>query len=174
MPSGALSPLFIVNYSLFMKSYLIRSAKYFVALCVLCMAIVALNLATGFSVLTLDEYLFVMLHTPRGLLMAAAIVVLALFYPKFGFGARKVAGDVEEERQQILNALRATGFSLRGEEEGVMTFRADNLLKRAAMLWEDEIKVSQYGQWIVLEGNRRGVVRAQYRLASYMDMKRHG
>lgn len=156
-----------------MKSYLIRSAKYFVALCVLCMAIVALNLATGFSVLTLDEYLYVMLHTPRGLLMAAAIVVLALFYPKFGFGARKVAGDVEEERQQILNALRATGFSLRGEEEGVMIFRADNLLKRAAMLWEDEIKVSQYGQWIVLEGNRRGVVRAQYRLASYMDMKRH-
>lgn len=156
-----------------MSRYFIRSAKYFVALCVLCMAIVALNLATGFSVLTLDEYLYVMLHTPRGLLMAAAIVVLALFYPKFGFGARKVAGDVEEERQQILNALRATGFSLRGEEEGVMTFRADNLLKRAAMLWEDEIKVSQYGQWIVLEGNRRGVVRAQYRLASYMDMKRH-
>ena len=41
------------------------------------------------------------------------------------------------------------------------------------MLGEDELKVSQYGQWIRIEGNRRGVARVQYRLDSYMQMIRH-
>lgn len=41
------------------------------------------------------------------------------------------------------------------------------------LLGEDEIKVSQYGQWIVLDGIRRGVARVQYRLDSYIHMTRN-
>ena len=41
------------------------------------------------------------------------------------------------------------------------------------MMGEDEIKVSQYGQWIVLDGIRRGVARVQYRLDSYIHMTRN-
>ena len=40
-----------------------------------------------------------------------------------------------------------------------MTFRADNFGQKLMLLGEDEIKVSQYGQWIVLDGIRRGVAR---------------
>ena len=141
--------------------YFIRSLKYFVALCVICVAILALMLATGTSALTLDQTVYVMFHTSRYATLFAAIVVLAALYPKFGFVVRKVEGDVEENREQIINAFKSAGFSLRGEEDGVM------------LLGEDEIKVSQYGQWIQIDGIRRGVARVEYRLDSYIQMSKH-
>ena len=50
-----------------------------------------------------------------------------------------------------------------------MTFRADNWAKKLGLLGEDEIKVEQYGQWIRIEGIRRGVARVHYRLDSYLN-----
>ena len=154
-----------------MKKYLIRSAKYFVALCVLLVAIMALNLAMG-STLTIRETFYVMFHTTRGLLLPVVVVVLALCYPRFGFIVRRVEGDTELDREQIVNAFRSAGFSLRREEEGTLFFRADGFVQKLLLLWEDEIRVSQYGQWIELDGIRRGVARVQYRLDSYLQMKR--
>ena len=154
-----------------MKKYLIRSAKYFVALCVLLVAIMALNRAMG-STLTIRETFYVMFHTTRGLLLPVVVVVLALCYPRFGFIVRRVEGDTELDREQIVNAFRSAGFSLRREEEGTLFFRADGFVQKLMLLWEDEIRVSQYGQWIELDGIRRGVARVQYRLDSYLQMKR--
>lgn len=154
-----------------MKKYLIRSAKYFVALCVLLVAIMALNRAMG-STLTIRETFYVMFHTTRGLLLPVVVVVLALCYPRFGFIVRRVEGDTELDREQIVNAFRSAGFSLRREEEGTLFFRADGFVQKLLLLWEDEIRVSQYGQWIELYGIRRGVARVQYRLDSYLQMKR--
>jgi len=154
-----------------MKKYLIRSAKYFVALCVLLVAIMALNRAMG-STLTIRETFYVMFHTTHGLLLPVVIVVLALCYPRFGFIVRRVEGDTEHDREQIVNAFRSAGFSLRREEEGTLFFRADGFVQKLLLLWEDEIRVSQYGQWIELDGIRRGVARVQYRLDSYLQMKR--
>ena len=82
--------------------YFIRSLKYFVALCVICVAILALMLATGTSALTLDQTVYVMFHTSRYATLFAAIVVLAALYPKFGFVVRKVEGDVEENRDKVM------------------------------------------------------------------------
>ena len=154
-----------------MKRYLIRSVKYFVALCVLLVAIMALNRAMG-STLTMRETFYVMFHTTRGLLLPVVVVVLALCYPRFGFIVRRVEGDTELDREQIVNAFRSAGFSLRREEEGTLFFRADGFVQKLLLLWEDEIRVSQYGQWIELDGIRRGVARVQYRLDSYLQMKR--
>lgn len=154
-----------------MKKYLIRSVKYFVALCVLLVAIMALNRAMG-STLTIRETFYVMFHTTRGLLLPVVVVVLALCYPRFGFIVRRVEGDTELDREQIVNAFRSAGFSLRREEEGTLFFRADGFVQKLLLLWEDEIRVSQYGQWIELDGIRRGVARVQYRLDSYLQMKR--
>ena len=49
--------------------YFIRSLKYFVALCVLCAAIMALNRLSGFATLTLEETFYVMFHTTRGMML---------------------------------------------------------------------------------------------------------
>ena len=83
---------------------------------------------------------------------------------------KRVEGDVEQHRLQIENAFRGAGFRLVKEEDGVLYFRGDGLWKRLTLLFEDEIRVSQYGQWIELEGIRRGVARAWYLLDSYLEM----
>lgn len=155
-----------------MKRYLIRSVKYFCALCVICIAVLALLLATGASALSLDDLFYVMFHTTRYARLLAAIVVLAAFYPKFGFTVRRVEGDIDEDREQIINAFRSAGFSLRGTEDGTLVFRADGLPHKLLLLCEDEIRVSRYGQWIEIDGIRRGVARVEYRLDSYLQMKR--
>ena len=120
-----------------MKKYIVRSLKYFFALCVLCIALMGLMLMTGTSALSLDDTLYVMLHTDRYLMLFAAIVALAAVYPRFGFVVRRVEGDIEENREQILNAFRSAGFSLRSDEDGVMTFRADNFGQKLMLLGED-------------------------------------
>lgn len=153
--------------------YFIRSLKYFCALCVLCVVIMYLNRLAGTARLTMEETFYVMFHSTRGMLLPVAIVVLAALYPRFGFITRQVEGDIDANRRQILNAFRAEGFSLRGEKEGTLIFRADNWARKLLLLGEDELKVSQYGQWIRIEGIRRGVARVQYRLDSYMQMIRH-
>ena len=58
-----------------MKRYLIRSLKYFVALCVLCASIMALNRMMG-SALDIRQTLYVMFHTTRGMLLPAVILSL--------------------------------------------------------------------------------------------------
>ncbi len=80
--------------------YFIRSLKYFCALCVLCAAIMYLNRLAGTARLSIPETLYVMFHTP-GNAAARAILLLAAFYPKFGFIVRQVEGDVVENREQI-------------------------------------------------------------------------
>ncbi len=153
--------------------YFIRSVKYFLAMCVLCVVIMLLNLATGFSNLSFDQTIYVLFHTSRSLLLLGALVVLAAAYPRFGFVTRKVEGDTTKHREQIINAFRAAGFSLRKEEDEVMYFRADRVMHKLLLLGEDEIKVSQYGQWILIDGIRRGVAKVEYRLDSYIQMQRN-
>ena len=52
-----------------MKKYIVRSLKYFFALCVLCIALMGLMLMTGTSALSLDDTLYVLLHTDRYLML---------------------------------------------------------------------------------------------------------
>ncbi len=153
-----------------MKRYLLRSVKYFAALCVLCVVLMGAMLLTGTSQLTVRETLYLLFHSDRFVVLGLAIVALAATYPRFGFMTRRVEGDVERHRTQIETAFRQAGFRLVGEEEGELLFRGDGFLKRLLLLFEDEIRVRQYGQWIELEGIRRGVARVAYRLESYVEM----
>ncbi|MDE5622836.1 MAG: hypothetical protein K2I59_07650 [Alistipes sp.] len=149
--------------------YFIRSLKYFCALCVLLAVLIAFNLNTGIASLSLKETLYVMFHTPRGAMLPAAVVLLAALYPKFGFIARRIEGDTAKHRTQIVNAMLASGYSLRSETDGVLHFRTDSPVQRAAMLFDDEVTARQEGSCILLAGNRRGVARAAYRLDSYIQ-----
>ncbi len=124
------------------------------------------------SRLNAKQMVYVMFHTWRGALLPVAVVAAAALYPVFGFTKRQVAGSVATDRRQVMTAFEVAGFSLVGEVEGVMTFRASGFVKRLTMLFEDEIRVSQCGEYILLDGNRRGVARVAYQLDSYIRNKR--
>lgn len=154
--------------------YFIRSVKYFLYLCVLCMAIILLNRHFSQTQPTLEETFRIMFHSTRGALLPLVMVIAAALYPRFGFARRRIEGDVTEHRTQIINALSASGFELTHEEDEVMHFRAKSIVRRIFMLWDDHVEVSQYGQWIVIEGIRRGVATSAYRLQGFINaLERH-
>lgn len=142
-----------------------RAVKYFAAFCVIYLAVVWLSVSTmnGYEQSVWD-YVWATLQTTRGQLLVVAVVVLSAFYPRFGFITRRVEWDMEDERDQIIATFALAGFSLRDEGDGRMVFRADNMLDRLVMLFEDEITVVQYGQWIDITGIRRGVAKVVYRM----------
>ncbi len=144
--------------------YFVRALKYFAAFCVLYLAIVWLSVMTtkGMDVSAWD-YIVANLQATRGKLLGLAVVVLSAAYPRMGFMTRRVECDMEDERDYLLQVFAASGFTLKEESEGRMVFRADNILSRLFLLFEDEITVEQYGQWIDITGIRRGVARVLYR-----------
>ena len=135
--------------------YLIRSVKYFT------------------SVLTPSETFSALVHSTRGQVLIVAVVLLSALYPKFGFIRRQEIGSLRKNREQILNAFVSEGFKPVRESEHEMVFRADSLFKRLTLLFEDEIRVTQTGEWITIEGIRRGVARVYYRLQSYLERTRN-
>lgn len=154
--------------------YIVRAVKYFCAFCVLYVAIVWLGMKSqGMGVSAFDSIVATM-QTTRGLLLAGAVILLSALYPVFGFMTRRVECDMTEDREQLLAAFSMAGFTLREESEGRMVFRGDNLMRRIFMLFEDEIVVEQYAQWVEIKGIRRGVANAAYRLYLYIENKRRG
>ncbi len=153
-------------------NYTVRVLKYFVAFSVFCMAIVALNLLVSSTPMTLDEFVYVTFHTPRGMMLPVVVVLLSLVMPRIDFITRRVEGDVEENRTQIDNAMKASGFEYVETRDEQLIYHASSFLTKLMLLWDDEMKVSQYGQWIEVSGKRRAVARIVYRLDSYLGMLR--
>lgn len=155
--------------------YVIRAVKYFIAFCVLYVGIVWLGLKSSHGMdSSVWESIVMTMQTTRGLLLAVAVVLLSAMYPRFGFMTRRVECSMEEDREQLLNAFTLSGFVLKEESDGRMVFRADNLARRIVMLFEDEVVVEQYAQWVDIKGIRRGVANAAYRLELYMEAKQRG
>ena len=152
--------------------YVIRAVKYLIAFCVLYLGVVWLGLKSSQGMEhSVWESISLTMQTSRGWMLAGAVVVLSALYPRFGFMSRRVECSMEEDREQLLNAFSLAGFALKEESDGRMVFRADNLARRIVMLFEDEIVVEQYAQWVEINGIRRGVANAAYRLYLYMEAK---
>ena len=147
---------------------LVRSVKYFVHLCVLCAAVILVMYVAGLLAVAPGELPALLFASWRGWVLMAAIVILSAAYPFTGFVTRRVEGYLEEDRERIVNAFRAEGFELSGEDGEGMTFRAANSLRQLWLHLDDEVRVAQFGQWIELSGQRRTVVRVAPRLEAYI------
>ena len=154
---------------------MICAVKYFIAFCVLFVAITWLSmLAQPIEGYTVWDVIEATLRSDRGMWLMVAAVVLAASYPRFGFLTRKMESFIEEDRAEVEKAFALTGYRLESEKDGVMHFRAESVVKRFLALFEDEITVSQYGQWIIIKGNRRQAARVIYRLEMLLSQKRAG
>lgn len=149
--------------------YFIRSVKFLIALFVIYLAAVWIMIEAGASMLTMRETLQVLVHTTRGIVLLVAIVAWAAIYPRVGFVSRRVEGDMTDDREKIIRAFISAGYLLKSENGEQMRFRAAGLFHKLRLLFEDEITVSQYGQWIVLDGIRRSVADVQMRLKTGLN-----
>ena len=145
--------------------YLVRSAKYFAAFCVLYVAIIWISVKTTSSMdVSVWDYIVATFATTRGKLLGVAVVVLSALYPRMGFMTRQVQCDMKQERDFILSIFAVAGFTLKEESEGRMVFKADNILSRIVMLFEDEIVVEPNGPKLDITGIRRAVAKVIYRM----------
>ncbi len=149
--------------------HVIRSVKYLLALVVIFVAMMLLVGYTGQVKLTIAEQFDIFMTNNNGALKIALLVVLAAVYPFFGFIKRSVDGTVDEYRDKIIVAMESAGFAFVGERDGVMIFRASNILRRVTFLFEDKIEVRQQGDKIELSGVRRGVAYAAYCLDGFIQ-----
>ena len=145
--------------------YLIRAVKYFFAFCVLYVGVVWLSILTqkGMDISVWDSISATM-ATERGRMLALAVVALSAAYPFFGFVKRSVKWNMATDADRLVEIFAAAGFALKEQGEGKMVFKANNILDRLVMLFEDEIVVEQQGEQLTLDGIRRGVAKVIYRL----------
>ena len=145
--------------------YLIRVVKYFFAFCVLYVGVVWLSILTQKSMdISVWDSISATMATERGRMLALAVVALSAAYPFFGFVKRSVKWNMTTDVDRLVEIFAAAGFALKEQGEGKMVFKANNILDRLVMLFEDEIVVEQQGEQITLDGIRRGVAKVIYRL----------
>ena len=73
-------------------------------------------------------------------MLVTAVVVLSAAYPFTGFITRRVEGDIDEDRERIVNAFRNEGFTLVSQDDEGLTFRAVSPLRRLWLHLDDEVE----------------------------------
>ena len=150
--------------------YLIRSLKYLVQLLVLLAVLFVAMALTRTSRVAPGELFEAVFMTRRGVMLLAAIVLLAAFYPRFGFVHRTVAGiDWACDRAKIVELFALCGYEPVSEEPDRVVFRASTPLRKLTSMGEDAIVLTPGEGEIVFEGLRKEVVRIEFRIRSYMN-----
>lgn len=154
--------------------YAVRSLKYLLFISVLYVALMWLSsISTYGGAVDAMTLLKAQLSSDRGTSLIVAFVALALFYPKFGYVRRVIAGaDIEADRVRIDNAMQLYGFKFEEVRDDALVYRADGVVRRVILLFEDEILVRRVEGGIEVEGKRRQAVRIIYQLSAYIDNKR--
>ena len=154
--------------------YAVRSLKYLVLLCVLYVALTYLMSFVEPSDATVWQQLLKHLNTRNGLFMVIAFLVLAALYPKFGFMCSQVEDcDIVKDRIRIDNAMRLFGFKVEQELEGRIIYRAEGIVHRLSLMFEDQIEVRPTETGVELVGLRRSVARVALQLKSYIHNRRY-
>lgn len=147
-----------------MNTYTRRAVKYLIWLTLLFVLIFTLMMATGTSAQSPAESLQILFGSQRGLLMIGMILVLALFYPRFGFVRREIKANLDTDREKIIQAFEMSRFMLVCEEGNRLTFRTRLPIQRALLLWEDTVTLTADDNYVTIEGIRKEVVKIEYRM----------
>lgn len=153
--------------------YAIRSLKYLLLISVLYVALLWVSsIYTYDGMVDVATLLRAQLGSQRGVWLVVAFVALAIFYPRFGYVCRVVSGaDIEDDRIRIDNAMKLYGFKFAEVREGALVYRAEGIIRRLTLLFEDEILVRQVEGGVEIEGLRRSTVRIIYQLKAYIEHK---
>ena len=153
--------------------YVVRSLKYLVLLCVLYVALTYLMTFVEPTDATVWQQLLTHLNTRNGLYMVIAFVLLAALYPKFGYMRSMIQDcDIKEDRVRIDNAMRIFGFRVEQEGGDCVVYRAEGIVHRLSLMFEDRIEVRAVEGGVELKGLRRSVARVALQLRSYIDNRR--
>ena len=153
-----------------MKKYIIRSAKYLVAFCVVYVVFMAFVHYSEHLPITFAQRWQLMFATWRGWGMVVGIILLAATYPIFGFTKRSFEADIVADREQLDMAAEVAGLKLVAAKEKELVYRTEGL-RRVIKLYEDEVHIRQNGTQIEVEGLRSLSVRIAFDAERYITNK---
>ncbi|MEG0724673.1 MAG: hypothetical protein RR485_01375 [Mucinivorans sp.] len=151
-----------------MKKYPIRAAKYVVYLAILFVLIFALMNALG----GVEVPFSTLFTTTRGWMVLLVVVVFALFYPFFGFTSKTLTFDAAKKTEEVVNVMTMCGYTQLDERESYpsrMTFRAEGKLKRMMLMYEDQIEITTVDGLSKISGPRKEVVKAAFRMGTFIQ-----
>lgn len=157
-----------------MMRYLIRAIKYLLLLSALYVALVWAMYLLGAEP-QIDPWLQIEAHLRAdiGKKMVVVFVILAALYPRFGFMRKRIEGyTTERDKERLQNAMALFGYKLAESHDGVDVYRAEGVLKRLTLLWEDRIEVRIEDGALEMKGIRRMVARIAYQLETYIRNSR--
>ena len=155
-------------------SYLIRAIKYLLLLSALYVALVWAMYLLGAEP-QIDPWLQIEAHLRAdiGKKMVVMFVILAALYPRFGFMRKRIEGYTpERDKERLQNAMALFGYKLAESHDGVDVYRAEGVVKRLTLLWEDRIEVRIEDGALEMKGIRRMVARIAYQLETYIRNSR--
>lgn len=149
------------------STYIFRAVKHLIKMLVLVALIYFAMDATDTLAINQQELL-----GTRGIILLVALVLLSAAYPSYGFVERLTKGSIVEDRDIIVEMMLKAGYSLQGEREGRLTFRASGPLKRIINMGEDAVYFEQFNQEMLLIGGlRKAAVEAEFRLSGRIRIK---
>ena len=150
-----------------MKRYPIRAAKYAVYLIILFFILFALLRAFGSA-----SHIDVLWSTSRGLMFLGVVVIFALLYPFFGFTRNRLTFNAASRAVDVERIMAMCGFKrIDADNHGAdhMLFEATSTAKKLTMMWEDQVEITTDADGVsYIEGNRKEVVRAAFRMGTYI------
>lgn len=150
--------------------YIIHALKHFVKMVALIAIIYLLMYYTNTLAVGTEE-----LFGTRGLVLLVALVALSASYPSYGFVQRELPVGLQREKNTIIEAMQRGGYTLRGESDNELIFRASSPLKQITSVWDDKVTVRRHTSMqdggepvesIVISGPRKGVSEAEFRISS--------
>lgn len=149
-----------------MKRYPLRVAKYVIYLAVLFFIIFALMNALNRTEIGLEA----MFTNMRSLWLLAMVVLFALLYPFFGFTKKSLTVDASQRVEDTQKVMQMCGYMLLdGTNKECMVFRASSGIKRLMLMYEDQITITTVDGLSVMEGPRKEVVKASYRMTTFVS-----
>ncbi|MCH5305524.1 MAG: hypothetical protein J1E79_03500 [Rikenella sp.] len=150
-----------------MHRYGIRAMKYALFLVILFFVLFGVMRAFG-SVASWD----LIWHSERKWMLLGAVVFFALLYPFFGYTRRRLTFRADKRAAEVERVMEMCGFRrIETDTHGpdAMLFEAEGAVKRAALMWEDRIEITTDPEGAsYIEGNRKEVVKAAFRLGTYI------
>jgi hypothetical protein len=124
--------------------------------------------------ISLWEYMEWKFSNRDGMIMLGALVVLAAFYPLFGYMRKRVTNcNLKDDNIRIQNAMHTYGFRYVGEKDGAQIYRAAGILQRLILRFDDKIELRQMSDGVEFYGIRSRVARIAFQLEAYLNNKRY-
>lgn len=148
-----------------MNTYLARAGKYAAFLVLLFFVILMFMDAIGYTRVPVRE----MFTGRRSMVLLGVVIFFALLYPFMGFTKRRLTFNAVDRQAEALQVMALCGYQLKpGSTPELMVFETVSKVKKFVLFYEGPVTITTTDGISYIEGNRKEVVRAYFRMGTYI------